>query len=79
MANVQHTGYPVITIPVGVDPEGMPVGLSLQHTAWREGTLVRWASAIEDLVRAELGQQRKTPQYEHHLAKNVPVERTWRY
>lgn len=32
----------------------MPVSLTLQHTAWREGALIRYASAIEDLLLSSL-------------------------
>jgi amidase len=70
--------YPVMTIPIGLDPDGMPIGLNLQHTAWEEATLVRWASAIEDLLRAEVG-TRNPPRYQDHLAKNIPVENEYRY
>lgn len=73
-----QAAYPVITIPVGLDPDGMPVGLNLQHTAWREGTLIKWASAIEDLVRSQVG-PRAPPQFKDHLAKNCPVENEYRY
>src|SRR6266436_2595119 len=45
-----QAGYPVITIPIGLDPDGMPVPLTLQHTAWREDKLIKWASSIEDLM-----------------------------
>lgn len=46
-----QAGYPVITIPVSLDPDGMPVSLVLIHSKWQDGTLVKWASAIEDLFR----------------------------
>ena len=45
-----QAGYPVMGMPVGLDPEGMPVGITLVHTAWEEGRLIKWASAIEDLM-----------------------------
>ena len=45
-----QAGYPIVALPVGLDPEGMPVGITLVHTAWQEGCLIRWASAIEDLM-----------------------------
>lgn len=46
-----QAGYPVLTIPIGLDPDGMPLPLTLQHGAWQEDKLVKWASAIEDLLR----------------------------
>ncbi|KAG9844886.1 amidase, partial [Aureobasidium melanogenum] len=73
-----QASYPVMTIPIGLDIDGMPIGLNIQHTAWEEATLVRWASAIEDLLRAEVG-PRNPPRYQDHLAKNIPVENEYRY
>lgn len=43
-------GYPMITIPVGVDDVGVPFGLGIIQTAWKEKSLIRYGSAIEDLV-----------------------------
>lgn len=34
-------GYPIITIPVGLDTDGFPVSLSFQHKAWHGGTLIK--------------------------------------
>lgn len=52
-----QAGYPVVALPVGVDPEGMPVGITLVHTAWEEATLLKWASAIEDLMMHDCDQR----------------------
>jgi amidase len=47
-----QAGYPVITVPAGVrSGTGLPFGLAVMQTAWAEGELVRWGSAIEDLQR----------------------------
>ena len=73
-----QAGYPIIAIPIGLDPDGIPVSLTVQHSAWEEARLVKWASAIEDLVRERQG-PRRTPEYKDHLRKNVPVEYAWRY
>ncbi|KAF2749742.1 amidase signature enzyme [Sporormia fimetaria CBS 119925] len=43
-------GYPMITIPVGVDDKGVPFGIGLMQTAWKEDVLIRYGSAIEELV-----------------------------
>ncbi|KAF2436222.1 amidase [Tothia fuscella] len=67
-----QAGYPIVTIPIGLDNKGLPVGLSLQHTAWREAVLIKWASAIEDLLRDEFG-WRATPGYKNFMAKNIPI------
>ncbi|EXJ83069.1 hypothetical protein A1O1_06687 [Capronia coronata CBS 617.96] len=83
-----QAGYPVMTIPIGLDPDGMPLPLTLQHTAWQEDKLVKWASAIEDLLRAHdeecssvrnkrLG--RIPPTYMNHLRKNIPVDQDYRW
>ena len=69
-----QAGYPVITMPVGLDDHGMPVGLSLHHTAWEEGKLIKWASAIEQLLHKKKG-WRPTPTYRNHTSKNIPIER----
>ncbi|KAB5518229.1 amidase, partial [Coniochaeta sp. 2T2.1] len=67
-----QAGYPITTIPIGLDADGIPVGLSLQQTAWGEGELVKWASAIEDLWNRESG-WRDVPAFRNLGAKNVPV------
>ncbi|KAI0969894.1 amidase signature domain-containing protein [Xylaria arbuscula] len=43
-------GYPMITIPVGVGDNGVPFGMGIIQMAWKEHKLVRYGSAIEDLV-----------------------------
>ncbi|KAI1279498.1 amidase signature domain-containing protein [Xylaria sp. FL0933] len=44
-------GYPMITIPVGVsDYYGVPFGMGIIQKAWNEHKLIRYGSAIEDLV-----------------------------
>lgn len=68
-----QAGYPIICIPVGLDEHGMPVSLSLQHKAWNEGKLIKWASAIEDLWSQENG-RRATPMFQNHLSKIIPIE-----
>lgn len=50
-----QAGYPIICIPIGLDAFGIPVSLSLLHSAWKEGPLIKWASAIEDLLNENLG------------------------
>jgi amidase len=70
-----QAGYPVITIPAGVSAStGMPFGLALMGTAWSEGSLLKWASAIED-VQCSSGTEhrRQRPRWHEYLAKNVPV------
>jgi amidase len=45
-------GYPMITIPVGVNYIGVPFGLGIIQTGWKEHLLVKYGSAIEDLIGA---------------------------
>ena len=70
-----QAGYPVITIPAGVHSlTGMPFGLALMQTAWREDALVKWASAIEDLQFASGTPYRRTlPKWYGYLERNIPV------
>ncbi|KAI5068521.1 hypothetical protein GOP47_0016866 [Adiantum capillus-veneris] len=42
-------GLPAITIPVGYDADGLPIGLQLLGPPWSEATLLRVAYAIESL------------------------------
>ncbi|KAI9752902.1 MAG: hypothetical protein M4579_005420 [Chaenotheca gracillima] len=43
-------GYPMITLPIGINNRGVPVGLSIIQTAWREDLLIKFASGIEDVM-----------------------------
>ncbi|KAL8709204.1 MAG: hypothetical protein Q9225_007489 [Loekoesia sp. 1 TL-2023] len=70
-----QAGYPVITIPAGVHSlSGMPLGLALMGTAFSEGTLIRYASAIEDLQLVLKTRYRRTkPQWLGIGVNNIPV------
>ncbi|KAF2034041.1 glutamyl-tRNA amidotransferase subunit A [Setomelanomma holmii] len=70
-----QAGYPVITLPAGVHSEtGMPFGLALMGTAWSEASLLKWASAIEDLQLSTEGALRRTlPSWHGYLERNIPV------
>lgn len=70
-----QAGYPMITLPAGVHGStGMPFGLALMGTAWSEGELLRWASAIEDVQLSTQGALRRTlPRWYGYLERNVPV------
>ncbi|PPJ56972.1 hypothetical protein CBER1_00492 [Cercospora berteroae] len=68
-----QAGYPVITIPAGVNAEsGMPFGFALTQTAWREDALMKWASAIEDLMK-DTPCKRTQPKWYGYLERNIPV------
>ncbi len=72
-----QAGYPVLTIPASVHSlSGMPYGFALMGTAFSEATLIRYGSAIEDLmVSSDSPYQRaKTPpQWEGYLERNLPT------
>lgn len=72
-----QAGYPMITLPAGVnDATGMPFGLSLMGTAWSESTLIKYASAIEDLQISSGVQYRRTsPKWLDYKKRNIPVNR----
>lgn len=61
-------GYPMMTLPVGVQSNGRPFGLGIMQSAWEEPKLIKYGSAIEDLL-----QYKCKPLYYDYLAKNVPV------
>lgn len=72
-----QAGYPMITIPAGVgSATGMPFGLAIMQTAWGEDKLVKYGSAIEDLILSEGGGGgfgRTLPKWYGHLEKNLPI------
>ncbi len=65
----------MITLPAGVSAStGMPFGLALMGTAWSEATLVRYASAIEDLqFRSGTKYKRTLPNWYGFSTRNIPV------
>ncbi len=52
------TGLPAISVPCGVDPDGLPIGLQLAGAAWSEARLLRVARAYE---RATGWHERRPP------------------
>lgn len=70
-----QAGYPMITLPAGVSPDtGMPFGLALMGTAWSESTLVKYASAIEDLqLTGGTKFKRTSPEWYEYRSKNIPI------
>ncbi|KGO78202.1 Amidase [Penicillium italicum] len=70
-----QAGYPVITLPAGVsDVSGMPFGLALVNTAFSEATLIKYASAIEDLKKNQGAKwDRPLPQWRGYLERPLPV------
>jgi amidase len=70
-----QAGYPMITLPAGVHSDtGMPFGLALMGTAWSEASLLKWASAIENLqLNSEGSLKRTLPNWYGYLERNIPV------
>lgn len=72
-----QAGYPVITIPASVHPlSGMPFGLAFIGTAFSEATLIKYASATEDLMISKNSpyQRMETPpSWEGYLERNIPT------
>lgn len=42
-------GFPAISVPVGYDKQGLPIGLQIIGRPWAEATILRLASAVEEL------------------------------
>ena len=49
------TGLPGLTVPVGYDESGLPIGLQLMGPAWSEGKLLGIGAALERVI------ERQTP------------------
>ncbi|KAJ7657170.1 Glutamyl-tRNA amidotransferase subunit A (Glu-ADT subunit A) [Mycena polygramma] len=64
--------YPAITLPIGQDPWQLPFGLGIWGTAFSEAKLIRYGSAIDDLVR-----WRGKPQYYNFETKKEPFDVRW--
>ncbi len=53
------TGHPVVVVPAGRDPTGLPVGMQIVGPRWGEARLLRIAAAIAEVV----GPFRRPPGY----------------
>jgi aspartyl-tRNA(Asn)/glutamyl-tRNA(Gln) amidotransferase subunit A len=56
-----HAGTPGLSIPCGLDAQGLPLGLQLLGADWNEATLFRVAAAYESLTEAEPWRQARPP------------------
>ncbi len=69
-----QAGYPMITLPASINTTtGMSFGLALMGSAWEEGELIKWASAIEDLGRVTKKWGRTKPSWGGARQRNLPV------
>ncbi|XP_027361730.1 fatty acid amide hydrolase isoform X2 [Abrus precatorius] len=50
-------GFPAISVPVGYDKEGLPIGLQIMGRPWAEATILRVASEVEKFC----GESKKKP------------------
>lgn len=64
-----QAGYPIVTIPIGIDGWHIPFGLSFIGTAFSEPSLIKLASAAQDA----LGNRRVSPTFCEPNATNIPV------
>ncbi|XP_074580544.1 fatty acid amide hydrolase-like [Curcuma longa] len=53
-------GLPAISVPIGHDKEGLPIGLQLIGRPWNEATILRVAAAVEELCS---GSRRRPSQF----------------
>lgn len=60
-------GYPMITVPVGINENDIAFGLAIIQTARQEGSLIRYAAAIEGLVGP-----RSRPKFVNYDAETYP-------
>ncbi|MCD6498164.1 MAG: amidase [Deltaproteobacteria bacterium] len=51
------TGLPAVTVPVGYDEQGLPIGFQITAPAWREDLALRCAAAVERTVERQRPQQ----------------------
>ena len=58
------TGHPAISIPVGYDSRGLPIGMQITGRAWQEDLLLRLAYAVGESV------ERRKPQVWYDLLGN---------
>lgn len=58
-------GLPAITVPVGYDKKGLPIGLQLIGRPWGEASILRLASAVEELCAKSV----KKPASYHDILK----------
>ncbi|KAL9321336.1 hypothetical protein ACSQ67_013175 [Phaseolus vulgaris] len=62
-------GLPAISVPVGYDKEGLPIGLQIMGGPWAEATILRVASEVEKLC-GETKKKKKPASYYDVLKPN---------
>ncbi|KAG6551002.1 hypothetical protein Mapa_007235 [Marchantia paleacea] len=67
MAAANFVGLPAISVPVGHDSSGLPIGIQLMGRPWAEATLLQLAFAIEAISST----MRRRPTIFYDLLQNV--------
>ncbi|KAL2254496.1 UNVERIFIED_CONTAM: Fatty acid amide hydrolase [Sesamum indicum] len=49
VVNANLLGFPAVSVPVGYDKQGLPIGLQIIGRPWCEATILRLAAAVEEL------------------------------
>ena len=57
LSQANLVGLPAISVPVGHDPSGLPIGLQFIGRPWAEATLLRMASVMESAASGRVRQQ----------------------
>ena len=57
LSQANLVGLPAISVPVGHDPSGLPIGLQFIGRPWAEATLLRMASVMESAALGRVRQQ----------------------
>ncbi|KAL0335020.1 UNVERIFIED_CONTAM: Fatty acid amide hydrolase [Sesamum radiatum] len=65
VVNANLLGFPAISVPVGYDKQGLPIGLQIIGRPWCEATILRLAAAIEELCATP----KKKPLQFHDILK----------
>lgn len=64
--------YPAVTLPIGQDPWQLPFGLGIWGTAFSEAKLIRYGSAIDDLIH-----WRGKPVFYNYNTTLIPFDPRW--
>jgi len=57
------TGHPAISIPIGYDPKGMPIGLQVIGRPWDESLLLGIAGILEQMSEREKPEVDMSPDF----------------
>ena len=63
------TGLPAISLPVGYDGRGLPIGLQFMGDAWQEALLLRLAYVLEQSIERKMPMLHYSLLQEQHLSK----------